>query len=161
MATTGPSRRWEVAQVAAGELPVGWTISNGGRLSIASEPENLPNRYPFDTKQLVGLDNALTYCSRQAKARFAVYVGDLGADTAGRARELLADVPTSDNAVLLAVSPNQRSIEVVYGSEVSGRGIESVAPLGVAAAASAFREGNLIDGLISAIRVMSAGVSRP
>ena len=31
----------------------------------------------------------------------------------------------------------------------------------VAAAAGAFREGNLIDGLISAIRVMSAGISRP
>jgi hypothetical protein len=36
-----------------------------------------------------------------------------------------------------------------------------VAPLGVSAAAAAFREGNLIDGLVSAIRVMSAGVSRP
>ena len=147
--------------MAAGELPVGWAVTASGRLSIASEPGNLPNRYPFDSRQLVELDNALTYGSRQARARFAVYIGDLGADTAGRARELLADVPTPDNAVLLAVSPNQRSIEVVYGSGVSGRGIESVAPLGVSAAASAFREGNLIDGLISAIRVMSAGVSRP
>ena len=63
--------------------------------------------------------------------------------------------------VLLAVSPNQRAIEVVYGSALQGRGAESVAPLGVAAAASAFQEGNLIDGLISAIRVMSAGISRP
>ena len=61
-----------------------------------------------------------------------------------RARELLADVPTPNNAVLLAVSPDQRSIEVVYGSDVCGRGIESVAPLGVSAAAAAFREGNLI-----------------
>jgi hypothetical protein len=63
-------------------------------------------------------------------------------------------VATPDNAVLLA-----RAIEVVYGSEVKGRGIESAAPLGVSAAASAFKEGNLIDGLISAVRVLSAGVS--
>jgi hypothetical protein len=32
-------------------------------------------------------------------------------------------------------------------------------PLGVAAAAPAFQEGNLIDGLISAVRVISAGIS--
>ncbi len=142
-------------------LPVGWAVSASGRLSIASEPDNLPGRYPFGTLQLVELDDALSYGSRQSKARFAVYVGDLGADTAGRARQLLADVPTPNNAVLLAVSPDQRSIEVVYGADVCGRGIESVAPLGVSAAASAFKDGNLIDGLISAVRVMSAGVSRP
>jgi hypothetical protein len=63
--------------------------------------------------------------------------------------------------VLLAVSPNQKAIEVVYGAGVKGRGIESAAPLGVAAAASAFAEGNLIDGLISAVRVLSAAVSPP
>ena len=101
----------------------------------------------------------LKYGSRAAKARFAVYVGGLGADTAATAREILAKVPTPDNAVLLAVSPNQKAIEVVYGSEVKGRGIEEAAPLGVSAAAASFREGNLIDGLISAVRVLSAGVS--
>ena len=68
-------------------------------------------------------------------------------------------MPTPDNAVLLAVSPNQRAIEVVYGSDVKGRGIEESAPLGVSAAAASFKDGNLMDGLISAVRVMSAGVS--
>lgn len=150
-----------VAQVTPDGLPVGWVVTASGRLSIASEPDNLPNRDLFGIRDLYVLDDALTHASRQSKARFAVYVGDLGADTAARARELLADVPTPNNAVLLAVSPDQRSIEVVYGSEVCGRGIESVAPLGVSAAAAAFQEGNLIDGLVSAIRVMSAGVSRP
>ncbi|MCB0924412.1 MAG: DUF5130 domain-containing protein [Mycobacterium sp.] len=150
-----------VARVSPDGLPAGWAVTASGRLSIASEPDKLPNRYPFRTRDLVVLDDALVHGSRQSKARFAVYIGDLGADPAARARELLADVPTPNNAVLLAVSPDQRSIEVVYGSDVCGRGVESVAPLGVSAAAAAFREGNLIDGLVSAIRVMSAGVSRP
>ena len=51
------------------------------------------------------------------------------------------------------------TIEVVYGADVKGRGIEEAAPLGVSAAAASFKEGNLIDGLISAVRVLSAGVS--
>ena len=75
------------------------------------------------------LDDALKYGSRYAKARFAVYLGDLGNDTAARACGILAKVPTPNNAVLLAVSPNQRAIEVVYGSEVQDRGIEESAPL--------------------------------
>jgi hypothetical protein len=163
----------EEAQVAAGShpvarpetavLPVGWVVTASGRLSVATDPENLPDQYPFRAVDLVMLDDALTQASRQSKARFAVYIGDLGADTAARARNLLADVPTSNNAVLLAVSPDQRAIEVAYGADLLGRGIDSAAPLGVAAAASSFREGegNLIDGLISAVRVMSAAISRP
>jgi hypothetical protein len=152
----------EIATVASTDvarLPRGSVVTSSGRISGVTEPGALSVTYPFPLKDLVFLDDALVFGSRAAKARFAVYIGDLGADTAARAREILAKVPTPDNAVLLAVSPNQKSIEVVYGSDVSGRGIEEAAPLGVSAAAASFKDGNLIDGLISAVRVMSAGVS--
>ncbi|UXA16485.1 DUF5130 domain-containing protein [Mycobacterium sp. SMC-4] len=141
------------------ELPYGAVVTTSGRISAVTEPGELSVHYPFPKMDLVVLDNALKFGSRAAKARFAVYIGDLGADTAATAREILARVPTPDNAVLLAVSPNQRAIEVVYGSEVKGRGIEDAAPLGVSAAAASFKDGNLIDGLISGVRVLSAGVS--
>jgi hypothetical protein len=149
----------EVATVEPTELPNGWVITSSGRISGVTEPGEVSLHYPFPVKDLVALDDALTYGSRASKARFAVYIGDLGDDTASRAREILAKVPTPNDAVLLAVSPNQHAIEVVYGSGVRGRGAESAAPLGVAAAASAFQQGNLMDGLISAIRVLSAGIS--
>ncbi|MDY6871325.1 MAG: DUF5130 domain-containing protein [Actinomycetota bacterium] len=147
------------AGVEPQRLPYGWALTSSGRLSGVTEPGTVSVDYPFATKDLVVLDDALKYGSRAAKARFAVYIGDLGADTAATAREILAQVPTPNNAVLLAVSPNQRAIEVVYGVDVKGRGIETAAPLGVSAAAASFEEGNLIDGLISGIRVLSAGVS--
>jgi hypothetical protein len=150
-----------LATLDPAKLPVGWVVTSSGRLSGVTEPGELSVQYPFPIKDLVALDDALKYASRQSKARFAVYIGDLGGDTAGRAREILADVPTANNAVLLAVSPDQRAIEVVYGADVRGRGAESAAPLGVSAAASAFKEGNLIDGLVSAVRVLSAGIARP
>jgi hypothetical protein len=149
----------ELATVSSEALPYGFAYTTSGRISGVTEPGELSVHYPFPVKDLVVLDDALKYGSRAAKARFAVYLGDLGADTAATAREILAKVPTPDNAVLLAVSPNQRAIEVVYGSEVKGRGIEEAAPLGVSAAAASFQEGNLLDGLISAVRVLSAAVS--
>lgn len=167
------SSLWEVAQVASGEhgaqiatvdpdsLPYGWAVTSSGRISAVTEYPVLSEDYPFSIKERVALDEALKWGSRSSKARFAVFIGDLGADTAAAARKLLARVPTPDDAVLLAVSPNQRAIEVVYGSGVQSRGAESAAPLGVAAAAAAFKDGNLIDGLVSAVRVMSAGISRP
>jgi hypothetical protein len=151
----------ERAAVERAEMPRGFVVTSSGRISGVIEPGTVSVDYPFPVKELVVLDDALKYGSRAAKARFAVYVGHLGEDTAAGAREILAKVPTPDNAVLLAVSPEQRAIEVVYGSEVKGRGIEEAAPLGVSAAAASFKEGNLMDGLISAVRVLSAGVSPP
>jgi hypothetical protein len=142
-------------------LPDGSAITASGRISGVTEPGELSVHYPFPVKDLVILDDALKFGSRGAKARFAVYVGNLGSDPAAKAREILGSVPTPDNAVLLAVSPNERAIEVVYGADVQGRGIEEAAPLGVSAAAASFAEGNLMDGLISAIRVLSAAVSPP
>jgi hypothetical protein len=151
--------RGEVATIEPTELPKGSVITTSGRISGVTEPGELSVHYPFSITDLVALDDALTYGSRASKARFAIYIGDLGSDTAARAREILAKVPTPDNAVLIAVSPNQRAIEVVYGLQVRGRGAESAGPLGVAAASSAFGQGDLIDGLVSAIRVLSAGIS--
>jgi hypothetical protein len=149
----------EVATVEPAELPTGWVVTTSGRVSGVTEPGELSVHYPFPIKDLVTLDDALTYGSRASKARFAVYIGDLGGDTAARAREILAEVPTPNDAVLVAVSPDQHAIEVVYGSGVRERGAESAAPLSVAAAASAFADGNLIDGLVSAVRVLSDGIS--
>jgi Domain of unknown function (DUF5130) len=149
----------EVATIERSELAKGSVITTSGRISGVTEPGELSVHYPFPISDLVAIDDALKYGSRASRARFAIYLGDLGGDTAARAREILAKVPTPDNAVLLAVSPDQCVIEVVYGSAVRGRGAESAAPLGVAAAASAFGQGHLVDGLISAIRVLSAGIS--
>ena len=157
-----------MAQVATGEfavkhynsaeLPLGWAVTSSGRLWWPPIPAN----YLALPLPVIGPDGA-GQCADQCQPAVqgpvrAVYVGDLGADTAASARAVLADAD-ANNAVLLAVSPDQRAIEVTYGADLRGRGIESAAPLGVSAAASAFREGNLIDGLISALRVMSAGIA--
>ena len=167
MDMTQQSSQSEVAPVAHGEvatidpagLPKGSVITTSGRISGVTEPGELSVHYPFANNDLVAIDDALKYGSRASMTRFAIYLGDLGSDTAARAREILAKVPTPNNAVLLAVSPDQCAIEVVYGSQVRGRGAESAAPLGVAAASSAFEQGHLVDGLVSAIRVLSAGIS--
>lgn len=149
----------DVATVGRTGLPLGFVVTSSGRISGVTQPGDVSVHYPFPTMDLVTLDDALTYGTRASGARMAVYIGDLGVDPAAGARDILAQVPTPNDAVLLAVSPDQHAIEVVYGANVKGRGAETAAPLGVAAAASAFKEGNLMDGLISAVRVLSSGIS--
>lgn len=136
-------------------------MTASGRISGVADTGWTRLNYPFPDRELIRLDTALTDASRCSKARFAVYIGDLGGDAPARAREILAAVPTADNAVLLAVSPDQRAIEVVYGRDVRARGVESAGPHGVLAAAAAFRAGNLIEGLVNALQEMSAGITRP
>ena len=68
------------------ELPRGSVVTSSGRVSGVTEPGELSVTYPFPVKDLVRLDDALKFGSRRAQARFAVYVGDLGSDTAA-ARE--------------------------------------------------------------------------
>lgn len=153
LATTDVTAKTDV------DLPYGYALTYSGRISGVTEPGELSVHYPFPTKDLVILDDALKYGSRAAKARFAVYIGPLGEDTAATAREILGKVPTPDNAMLIAVSPDQHAIEVVYGADLKGRGAETAAPLGVSAAIGSLKQGNLIDALVSAVRVMSAAVS--
>lgn len=167
MVMASPSSAWGVEPVATGEvatidpadLPYGSAITYSGRISGVTEPGEASLHYPFPVKELVALDDALTYGSRQTNARFAVYIGDLGSDTAARAREILAKVPTPNDAVLIAVSPDQRAIEVVYGAGVADRIAPVAASQGVAAAAAEFSDGKLIDGLVNAVQVLSAGIN--
>ena len=59
-------------------LPYGYAQTLSGRISGVTEPGELSVHYPFPVKDLVILDDALKYGSRAARARFAVYLGDLG-----------------------------------------------------------------------------------
>jgi hypothetical protein len=148
--------------VAPENLPVGSVITTSGRISgVHRVGEPFVDDLPFTTKDLVALDVALTEATRSTKVRFNAYVGDLGADPAAGADALFPTTPEAERSVLIAVSPNQRVVEVRSGRVVADRVTDRVAQLGATAAVSSISEGNLIDGLISGIRVMAAAISAP
>lgn len=101
--------RGEVATREPAELPNGWVITTSGRISGVTEPGELSVHYPFPIKDLVAIDDALKFGSRASKTRFAIYLGDLGTDTAARAREILADVPTRTTRCCWPSHPIRRS----------------------------------------------------
>jgi uncharacterized membrane protein len=83
-----------------------------------------------------------------------VYLGELGTDSRARAEELLASAGVAD-AVLIAVSPGERVVEVVTGVHAQRRVSDRAARLAVMTMVASFRDSDLIGGLLSALRMLS------
>ena len=145
------------------KLPPGSAVTSSGRISTA-EDFAVPDMsvLPFTPVQLTRLDEALTLASRDSGLRFSVYLGDLGDRPTETAQLLHGDLEGSDEAVLVAVSPEQRVVEVVTGPEARVRLPDRGAKLAVMSMVASFKEGDLLNGLLSGLRMLSdqAG-SRP
>ncbi|WP_433680218.1 DUF5130 domain-containing protein [Nocardia sp. CA-119907] len=146
--------------VVESELPHGSVVTSSGRVSGVHEAGAVFKEAPFSDDERLAMDNVLTEATRATKVRFNVYIGDLGADPAAGADAVFPATPEAARSVLIAVSPNDKAVEVRSGSEIADRANDRVCQLGVTAALSSFRQGQLIDGLISAVRVMAAAIGR-
>src|SRR3954453_7752753 len=77
---------------------------------------------PLTTTQLELLDDVLREAERFTGLRFSTYLGDLGDNTRSGAEGLLSGLGAdAASAVLLAISPGQRAVEVVTGPEAARR----------------------------------------
>ncbi|WP_067836515.1 DUF5130 domain-containing protein [Nocardia lijiangensis] len=146
--------------VVEADLPHGYALTSSGRVSGVHEAGDVFKEAPFSDEERLAMDNTLTEATRATKVRFNIYVGDFGADTAAGADALFSSTPEAARSVLIAVSPNEKAIEVRSGHDVADRANDRVCQLGVTAALSSIRQGQLIDGLISAVRVMAAAIGR-
>ncbi|GGM63779.1 hypothetical protein GCM10012275_37940 [Longimycelium tulufanense] len=142
------------------ELGPGEALMPTGRVSVARRiPPDRP-RLPFTPRQLALLDEALTVTSRETGLDFSIYFGDLGSDTRARAEQLHAMTARPSDAVLIAVSPGQRVVELVTGEESQRRLAERGCKLAVMSMVGFFKEGDLCGGLVSGLRMLSDQAGR-
>jgi hypothetical protein len=146
-----------VATIDPESLPVGSVVTASGRVSTAEEfrEPDTAGRVPFTTPQLSRLDQALTLASRETGLLFAIYLGDLGEKPEVRAAELHASLDRSPESVLVAVSPGQRVVEVITGSEAKLRLPDRGAKLAVMSMVASFKESDLLGGLLSGLRMLA------
>jgi hypothetical protein len=138
------------------ELPIGAAVTASGRVSMAEEFEEPPvGDQPFTPVQLSRLDEALTLASRETGLRFSVYLGELGPDPSRRAAELHSQLEGSGAAVLVAVSPEQRVVEVLTGPDARMRLPDRGSKLAVMSMVTSFKEGDLLSGLLSGLRMLA------
>ncbi|MGW5703063.1 DUF5130 family protein [Amycolatopsis japonica] len=139
----------------------GAAVTSSGRISAAKMYEPAGPISPFTTQQLARLDEALTLASRETGLDFSVYLGDLGDDTRATAEGLLASTDNAADGVVIAVSPGQRAIEIVTGSQARHRLPDRGAKLAVASMVASFKEGDLVGGLVNALRMLSDQAGAP
>jgi hypothetical protein len=141
----------------------GAAVTLSGRVSVARAKEPVVPELPFTPVQLSRLDEALTLSSRSTGLHFSAYLGDLGQDTRKTAEDLhAANGATASASVLVAVSPGQRKVEIVTGVEAARRLPDRGCNLAVMSMVASFKEGDLVGGLVSGLRMLSdqAGATR-
>ncbi|GAA1817837.1 DUF5130 family protein [Planosporangium flavigriseum] len=129
----------------------------GGRPT--GRPEVLDG--PFNTRQLLRLDEALRLADRGTGLTFSVYVGELDEPVRGHAEKLHGQLGDPDHSVLVAVSPNQRVLEIVTGSEARKRIPDRSAKLAALSMAAAFGGGDLAGGIVSGLAQLSDQAGKP
>lgn len=138
------------------ELAHGTAVVNVSRVSVARHLRVQEPALPFTPQQLARLDEALTFAGRETGVAFSVYLGELGEDTRARAEQMFVGLGSAaPGAVLIAVSPGERVVELVTGSSVQRRVTDRAARLAVTAMVASFREGDLAGGLVSALRMLA------
>lgn len=140
----------------------GAVVTASGRISVAREYTPTVPEIPFNSVQLARLDEALTLSARTTGLGFSVYLGDLGEDCRATAEQLHAEFgDNAASAVLVAVSPGQRRVEIVTGADSSRRLPDRACNLAVMSMVASFKEGDLVGGLVSGLRMLcdQAGVA--
>ncbi|MGW0025496.1 DUF5130 family protein [Rhodococcus sp. NPDC003383] len=149
--------------IAPENLPYAAALTASGRISRAI-PAGLDHTFdenpPFAERDLIALDDALSEATRATKVRFNTYIGD-ATDPAAATDAVFPQTPEAARSVLIAVYPNQRSIQIRSGVDVADRVTDRVAQLGVTAAVASFGQGHLLDGLVSAVRVIANAIVAP
>jgi hypothetical protein len=112
----------------------------------------------FTARQLSRLDEALTLSSRESGLMFSLYVGELKPPARAHAEALFEKL--TDDAVLIAVSPAQRTVHIVTGPESSKRLPNRACALAALAMRAAFSNGDLTGGLVTGLRMLSDAAGR-
>jgi hypothetical protein len=115
---------------------------------------------PFTTRQLLRLDEAMRVADQQTGLTFSVYLGELETPTRDYAEALHKQIENADNAVLIAVSPNQRRLEIVTGAEARKRISDRDAKLAGLSMAAAFAGGDLAGGVLAGLDQLASHAGR-
>jgi uncharacterized membrane protein YgcG len=134
------------------------TAGEEGAHTVAARPEVLDG--PFTTRQLLRLDEALRVADRTTGLTFSVYVGDLEEPVRAHAEKLHGQLADPDKSVMVAVSPNQRLLEIVTGADARKRILDREAKLAALSMVASFGGGDLAGGLISGLDQLATHAGR-
>lgn len=130
------------------------------RVELGYGPQGSPG--PFSDREMDRLSEALTMSSWETGIDFSVYIGDLGQDR----RATLADLhrtfgASAANTCLIAVSPNEKVVEIGVGDALRRRLPDRSCNLAVLAMTANFQGGDLVGGIVNGLRSLADQAGQP
>ncbi len=116
---------------------------------------------PFTTRQLLRIDEALRAADRSTGLTFSVYVGEILEPVREGAEKLHAQLANPSHTVLVAVSPQQRQLEIITGSTARKRLADRDCKLAALSMAAAFGGGDLAGGIVSGLAQLADHAGKP
>jgi hypothetical protein len=157
--------------VIAGEVTAtpaaGGIVEGTAVVSHTVEPQRANPTYhpevvhgPLTVRALLRVDEALRLADAATGLTFSVYIGELGENSRDTAQRLHARLADPDVSVLIAVSPNERVLEIVTGSRARRRILDRDAKLAGMSMASAFAGGDLGGGIVAGLAQLADHAGR-
>ncbi|MGH3803317.1 MAG: DUF5130 family protein, partial [Pseudonocardiaceae bacterium] len=110
---------------------------------------------PFSTGQLSRISRALDAANTETGLVFSVYVGEIDPPTRERAYELHAQLDVPGDSVLIAISPNQRQLEIVTGAKARRRLSDQSCALVTMSMVSSLSGGDLAGAIVVGLHMLS------
>jgi hypothetical protein len=151
--------------VIAGELASG-SSSPSTDVAMAAPHRAHPTWHPevlngpLTTRALLRVDEALRLADASTGLTFSVYIGELGDPTRDAAETLIGQLVDPDTSVLIAISPNQRLLEIVTGSIARKRILDRDAKLAALSMSAAFTGGDLGGGIVAGLAQLAEHAGR-
>ncbi len=142
------------AQVTAGNE----TIGTKQNLPLPEQPTGFEG--PFTTRQLLRLDEAMRLADQSTGLVFSIYVGGLDEPSREHAKKLHTELSDPSKSVLIAVSPNDRVLEIVTGATARKRLPDRACKLAALSMVASFGGGDLAGGLVSGLAQLADHAGR-
>lgn len=115
---------------------------------------------PLGTRALLRLEEALRQADSATGLTFSVYVGELTEPVRADAEAMHARLAEPERSVLVAVSPNQRILEIITGTVARRRILDRDAKLAALSMSAAFAGGDLGGGIVAGIAQLADHAGR-
>ena len=156
--STSPYSSSDLAVPSDMALPSDLALPSPHRAHPTWHPEVLNG--PLSTRALLRVDEALRLADASTGLTFSVYIGELAEPTRDTAETLFGQLIDPDASVLIAISPNQRLLEIVTGSIARKRILDRDAKLAALSMSAAFTGGDLGGGIVAGLAQLAEHAGR-